>query len=354
MAKGVRFKDILTQFDSLQKEIAARRFSPIYLLMGEEGYFIDKLSNLLADSILTPEEQAFNQVVVYGKDTNEDAIINMARQMPMMGQYQVIIIKEAAQLPNIDRLTLYTEKPSESTILVICHKGKNVDKRTALYKHALAKGVVFESPKPYDNELTDWLSNHIRQQGLTIEPKALSMLTDHLGTDITKIAKELEKLFVSMPADTKTITAGIIENNIGISKDFNIFELLKAVGTRDKAKAFIIADYFASNPRSVYISVAIRQLFDYFQKLFLINYKRWQQTYKKLPMPSDKELADLIGTNIYFLGEYKQAANLYNNKKIFTIFGLLREYDMRSKGIGGGTINDSELFKELLLKIFSV
>ena len=323
MAKGVRFKDILTQFDSLQKEIAARRFSPIYLLMGEEGYFIDKLSSLLADSILTPEEQAFNQVVVYGKDTNEDAIINMARQMPMMGQYQVIIIKEAAQLPNIDRLTLYTEKPSESTILVICHKGKNVDKRTALYKHALAKGVVFESPKPYDNELT-------------------------------KIAKELEKLFVSMPADTKTITAGIIENNIGISKDFNIFELLKAVGTRDKAKAFIIADYFASNPRSVYISVAIRQLFDYFQKLFLINYKRWQQTYKKLPMPSDKELADLIGTNIYFLGEYKQAANLYNNKKIFTIFGLLREYDMRSKGIGGGTINDSELFKELLLKIFSV
>ena len=238
MAKSaLKFKDSVAQYERIAAEVAARRFSGIYLLMGEESYFIDALSDQLAATILDEAARAFNQITVYGRDSEAGQVINLCRQMPMMGQYQVVILKEAQQLKGLDKLALYTQKPSPTTILVICHKEKNADKRSAFYKGCAANGTVLESVRPRDYEIAAWLQQFIRQKGFTIDPKALSMLTDHLGTDIAKISNEIRKLTVSLPEGTQRITDADIEANIGISKDFNNFELCKAVVTRDMARA---------------------------------------------------------------------------------------------------------------------
>ena len=195
MAKsGVKFKDTMAAYDRLRGEITARKFAPVYLLMGEEAFFIDALCDLLASTILQESERAFNQLTVYGKDSEAGQIINLCRQMPMMGSYQVVILKEAQQLRGLDKLSLYTQKPSPTTILVICHKEKNADKRSAFYKGCAANGAVLESVRPRDYEIASWLQRFIAGKGLAIDTKALSMLTDHLGTDISKISNELGKL----------------------------------------------------------------------------------------------------------------------------------------------------------------
>ena len=204
MAKSaVRFRDSVAQFERLSADIAARRFAPVYLLMGDESYFIDALCDRLASTILGEAERSFNQIVLYGRDTEPGQVINFCRQMPMMGQYQVVILKEAQQLKGLDKLALYTQKPSPTTILVICHKEKNADKRSAFYKGCAANGTVLESVRPRDYEIAAWLQQFIRQKGFTIDPKALSMLTDHLGTDIAKISNEIRKLTVSLPEGTQ-------------------------------------------------------------------------------------------------------------------------------------------------------
>lgn len=352
MAKKIKFRESVAQYEQLSKEIKARKFASIYLLMGEDGHFIDCLTDLLAESILLESERAFNQIVVYGKDTDEGTIINHARQMPMMGSYQVVIVKEAAQLRKIDTLSLYAKSPSPTTILVVAYKGKSIDKRTQFYKIVAEKGIVFESAKPYDSEIGGWLSDYIKKMGCTVESKALKMLTDFLGTDISKITNELSKLMTSLPEGTTSVTAQHIEDNIGISKDFNNFELLEAIAKKNMAMAMRIADHFARNPKNNPMVVTIITLFNYFQKLFIINYKRWLAKHKGVAMPSDNDLAASIKVNPFLLGGYKQAASLYPNNKIFAIFGLIREYDMKSKGIGGGSANEGELLRELLMKIF--
>lgn len=355
MAKSSKtsFRDSVAQFEQLKKSIAARDFAPVYLLMGEEGYFIDELSDMLAGTVLNEAEKAFNQIIVYGKDTDEGTIINYARQMPMMGNYQVIIVREAQQLRKIDTLSLYAASPSPSTILVLCHKGKNVDKRISLSKHVAQKGVIFESVRPRDYELPSWLERFVAGKGCSIEAKALGMIADHLGTDIARISNELDKLLTYLPQGTGRITALHVEQNIGISKDFNNFELTKAISERNTAKALRIADYFRRNPKDNPFTVTVSALFTHFQRIFIVNYKRWQVKHKGMAMPSDAELSLLLKLpNPYFLNEYKQAANLYPNKKVFAIFGILRDYDMRSKGIGGGSAGDGELLREMLLKIF--
>ncbi len=352
MAKAVRFRDSYAQYEQLVADIKAHKFAPIYLLMGEEGYFVDSLVELLENNLLEEHERAFNQIVVYGKDTDEGTIINYARQMPMMGGRMVIIVKDAASLKKIDTLSLYTASPAPTTVLVVACKGKSVDKRTTFYKHSLAKGVVFESSKPYDNELAPWLAGYIkRTKGCTIEEKALKMVTDHMGTDIAKIINEFDKLLTRLPEGTKTITADHIEQNIGISKEYNNFELIEAVARKQFAKAMRIADYFGRNQKSNPMVVTISTLFGYFQKLFIINYKAWQTRVKGLPPVSDAELAGLLKVSPFMLGGYKQAAALYPNKKIFIILGYIREYDMKSKGIGGGGAEPGELLRELLMKI---
>lgn len=355
MAKSIRFREAYAHYEKIVAEIKKGQFAPVYLLMGEEGYFIDSLTDMLSDSILQEHEKAFNQIVIYGKDTDEGTIINYARQMPMMGGRMVIIVKDAASLRKIENLSLYTASPLASTVLIIACKGKSVDKRSALYKHTLAKGVVFESPRPYDNELAPWVATYLRAtKGCAIEEKALKMVIDYLGTDISKLVGEMDKLLTRLPRETKVITADHIEQNIGISKDFNNFELIEAVAQKNFAKAMRIADNFARNPKEHPLVVSTSTLFGYFQKLFTINYKEWQTKYKGMPAVSDAELAGLIKVSPYVLGSYKQAAKLYPNKKIFLILGFIREYDMKGKGINSGGADQGELLRELLMKIMMI
>ena len=354
MAKGtLKFKDSVADFERITGEIAARKFAGIYLLMGEEGYFIDAVAEQLAASILDEAARAFNQITVYGRDSDAGQVVNLCRQMPMMGQYQVVIVKEAQQLKGLDKLALYTQKPSPTTILVICHKEKNVDRRSAFYKGCAAHGVVLESVRPRDYEIAAWLQQFIRRRDMEIDPKALSMLTDHLGTDIAKIANELQKLTVSLPEGTRRITDRDIEANIGISKDFNNFELCKAVVTRDMARALMIADHFARNPKDNPLLLTVMALFSQFRDLFVVNYLRWLSRRRNQPFPSDQELMRLLRkNNTFILGEIKQNAALWDNRKVFQVLGLLREYDAKSKGMGSGGASDGELLRELLLKIF--
>ena len=354
MAKSaLKFKDSVAQYDRIAAEVAARRFSGIYLLMGEESYFIDALSDQLAATILDEAARAFNQITVYGRDSEAGQVINLCRQMPMMGQYQVVILKEAQQLKGLDKLALYTQKPSPTTILVICHKEKNADKRSAFYKGCAANGTVLESVRPRDYEIAAWLQQFIRQKGFTIDPKALSMLTDHLGTDIAKISNEIRKLTVSLPEGTQRITDADIEANIGISKDFNNFELCKAVTGQNLEQALRIADHFARNPKDNPLLVTILALFNQFREIFRINYLRWLSRHKGVPFPSDTELIGILRmNNAYALGELKQTSARWDNRRVFRILGLLREYDAKSKGMNAGGAPDGELLRELLLKIF--
>ena len=354
MAKStLKFKDSVVAFERLRGQIAARDFAPIYLLMGEESYFIDALCDQLASTILSPAEQAFNQITVYGKDSNAGAVVNLCRQMPMMGSYEVVIVKEAQQLQKIENLTHYTSAPQPSTILIICHKEKNVDKRSALYKQCQKSGVVFESVRPRDYEIGPWLTQFLQQKGLRIAPKAVQMLTDHLGCDIAKISNELDKLVVSLPAGTTDINDTHIEQNVGISKEFNNFELCNAVAVWDVERAMRIADHFARNPKDNPLLVTVMALYSLFRDMFIINYLRWLSKHKGQPMPSEGELMRILKkSNPYAMRELSQQSTRWPNRKVFNILGLLREYDGKSKGIDAGGMSDGELLRELLLKIF--
>lgn len=354
MAKSsIKFRDSVRDFEATGRDIAARRLSPLYLLMGEEGYFIDTLADRLAEEVLTEAEKSFNRTVVYGKDTAVGDVINIARQMPMMGSLQVVVVREAQQLRRIEELQLYTSNPSPSTILVLCHKEKNLDKRTQLYKQIEKKGVVFESVRPRDYEIREWLAEFVSDRGLKAEPKALEMLTEYLGTDIARISNELSKLVLSLPAGAGVLTSGDVERSTGFSRDFNNFELCRAVVSRNEARAMTIADHFARNPREHPLLVTVMSLFGQFRQIFIYNYCLWQARHKGTPMPSDVEMAALLRVpGPWAVGEVRQSAPLWPNKITFNVLGLLREYDAKSKGMNSGGMDDGELLRELLLKIF--
>ncbi len=352
MAKStVKFRDSVASFETIGKDIAAGRFAPVYLLMGEEDWFIDQLADSLAEKTLDETEKAFNLTIVYGKDTAVGTIINTARQMPMMGSRQVVIVREAQQLRKIEELQLYTANPAPSTILVLCHKEKNLDKRTQLYKQTSAKGVVFESVRPRDYEIREWLGGFVARRGLKADPKALEMLVEHLGMEISKISNELSKLLLSLPEGTTH--PDVVEQGTGFSREYNNFELCKAVCTRNETRAMTIADNFARNPKEHPLIVTIMSLFGQFRQVFIYNYLVWQSRRQGTPMPSDMELMGLLRLpGPYFVKEVQQAASLWPNKITFKVLGLLREYDAKSKGIGSGGMSDGELLRELLLKIF--
>ena len=353
MAKTtLKFRDSAAAYERLAADIRAGRFAPLYLLMGEESYFIDALADLLAETILDPAERAFNQLTVYGRDTDGGQVVNLCRQMPMMGAWQVVIVREAQQLRGLEKLAHYTQNPSPTTILVICHKEKNADKRSAFYKGAAAHGTVFESVRPRDYEIGPWLTQFAASRGFALDTKAAAMLAEHLGTDIAKIANELEKLAVSVPEGTKRITDSDIETFTGISKDFNNFELCKAVLARDTERALRIAGHFARNPKEHPLLVTVMALFGQFRQLFLLNYLFWQARRKGTPVPPDGELMRVLKVNNpYAVGELRQALPAWPNKRVFAILGLLREYDAKSKGINAGGAPDGELLRELLLRI---
>lgn len=358
MAKTIKFSDCLSEYNAIMSDIEARRFSPIYLLAGDESYFIDSLCDKLASTILNEAERSFNQITVYGLDSNVGNIVNLCRQMPMMGSYEVIIVREAQQLTKIENLVHYTSTPQPSTILVVCYKnkeqGRGIDKRTAFYKSCVKHGRVFESVRPRDYEVDTWLTSYIASAGFKINAKALAMLKEHVGMDVGRMAREIDKLAVSMSEDEKLITDTHIEQHIGISKEFNTFELNDAVLKQDVARAMRIADHFAHNPKSYPITLTITVLFGLFQQLFLLNYLMWLSRRNRVALPSDMDLMPQIrANNAYAVRELKANVGRWENRRVFNILGLLREYDAKSKGVDNGGLDGGELLKELLLKIFT-
>lgn len=354
MAKGgATFKSCVAEFDRLMSNIRAQSYKPIYLLMGEEGYFIDAISDLIAESVLDEVERSFCQTVIYGKDARGGDIVDLARQVPMMGSRQVIIVREAQQMSGFEELASYAAHPVSTTILVLCYKKeRGLDKRTAVYKQLAAAGEVFESVRPRDYEMKDWLRGFIERRGMRMEQKGVEMIVDHVGTDITKVSNELDKLLVALPEGTRTITPDHIEEHIGISKEFNVYELNRAVLARDTARALTIADYMSRNPKSNPLVVIVMTMFAQFKQIFIVNYYKWLTTRKGQPMPSDMELARTLGLPSPFLvGEVKSAAALYPNKVTFKILGIIREYDARCKGMDTGGVSDGELLREMILKI---
>lgn len=311
--------------------------------MGEEPYYIDKISDYIESSILSEEERGFNQMVLYGRDVSVEDIIGNAKRYPMMSEYQVLIVKEAQELSRqIEKLAPYASNPQLSTILVINYKYKSIDKRKALYKAIKKVGVVFESNKLYENQIADWIRRVLSPKGYTISPKAAQMLVEFLGTDLSKINNELEKLQIILPKGSQ-ITPECIEENIGISKDYNNFELRKAIGDRDAVKAHKIIKYFSENPKDNPMVMTISLLFSFFSQLLHFH---------GLKDKSPRSVASALKINPYFVNEYITAARNYPMKKVSAVVSVLRDFDVKSKGVGANALSHEDLLKELLVKIF--
>ncbi|AVR45797.1 DNA polymerase III subunit delta [Christiangramia fulva] len=324
--------------------IQKREIKPIYFLMGEEPYYIDKISEFISENILAEEEKGFNQMTLYGRDTSVDEIVSNAKRFPMMADYQVLVVKEAQDLSrSIENLADYAENPMPTTVLVVCYKYKKIDKRKKLYKAVSKSGVIFESKTLYENQVGDWISKTLKSRGYAVSPKASQMLVEFLGTDLGKIDNELNKLQLICEKGT-TITPEIIEENIGISKDFNNFELRKAIGLRDTQKAHRIVNYFAQNPKDNPIVVTISLLFGYFSQLL---------QYHGLPDKSKASVSKQLKISPYFVSDYVVAARNYSMKKASRAISLLQEADVKSKGVGAGNISQGDLLKELLVKIMN-
>lgn len=323
--------------------IKNRNLSPIYFLMGEEPFYIDAIADYISKKVLNEAEKGFNQMVLYGKDTSIDEIVSNAKRYPMMAEHQVIIVKEAQHLSRtIEQLAVYAENPQTTTILVICYKYKKLDKRKAVHKVLAKNGVVFESKKLYDNQVADWIKRFIAGKGYQITPKASALLVEFLGTDLSKISNELEKLFLVVDKQTE-ITPALIEKHIGISKDFNNFELKKAVGERDVKKATRIINYFAQNPKDNPFVVTITLLHSFFSQLL---------QYHGMNDHSPKAVAQALRVSPYFVGEYQTAARNYPMRSVSRIVSGLRKLDLKGKGVGSQNISQHDLLKELLAVLF--
>ena len=318
--------------------------SPLYFLMGEEPYYIDRISDFIAQNLLVEEEKGFNQIIMYGRDTSVDEIVSNAKRYPMMAERQVIIVKEAQDLSrSIEKLVAYAENPQPTTTLVFCYKYKSLDKRKKLSKVLKKNGILFESKRLYENQVADWIMKTLKARNYTISPKAAQMLVEFLGIDLGKIDNELNKLQLITPEDTQ-ITPELIEQNIGISKDFNNFELRKAIGLRDSLKAHRIVNYFAQNPKDNPMVVTISLLFSYFSQIM---------QYHGLPDKSKANVAKQLKVNPYFVGDYVVAAKNYPMKKVSQVIGLLHETDVKGKGVGAVNVSHGDLLKELMVRILN-
>ncbi|MBR9845988.1 MAG: DNA polymerase III subunit delta [Algicola sp.] len=326
-------------------DIKKGQIKPIYFLMGEEPYYIDAISDYIEDNVLAEEEKGFNQMVLYGRDVAIDDIVSNAKRYPMMAERQVVIVKEAQDLSRtIENLAGYAANPQPTTVLVLNYKYKKIDKRKALYKAIKKQGsVVFESKKLYENQVADWIRRVLSGQNYTISPKASQMLVEFLGTDLSKINNELQKLKIILPEGTQ-ITPEHIEENIGISKDYNNFELRKAIGERNSVKAFKIVDYFANNPKDNPMVVTVSLLFNFFSQLLHFH---------GLNDKNPRNVASALKINPYFVNEYIAAARNFPMRKVSAVVSTLREFDVKSKGVNSNAVPQGDLLKELLVKILS-
>lgn len=327
--------------EALLHELQKKTFRPVYLLQGDEAFFIDQISDFIEQNALPEADRAFNQSILYGKDTDPDTIMSLAYRYPMMAAHQVIIVKEAQNLKDINRLHTYVEKHMPTTILVLAHKQKNLAANTKLYKAIDAKGVVMVATKLPDSQLGTWIQQYVKARQYKIENDAAALMAEHLGNELATVVNELDKLMILVP-QTQAINTQHIADNVGISKEYNLFELQKALAKRQITRAFQIADYFARNPKDAPLVVIIGSLYRFFSRLYIFHH--YQQK-------SDQEAAQAMGMkNTYFLNEYKDASKHYHLQHTKRILYLLYLYDLRSKGVDSNT-DPSELLKELTFRI---
>jgi DNA polymerase III subunit delta len=325
-------------------DIKAGNIKPIYFLMGEEPYYIDKLSDYIEQNVLSEDEKGFNQTVLYGRDVSIEDIVSAAKRYPMMAERQVIIVKEAQDLSRtIEQIEKYAENPMPTTVLVFCYKYKTLDKRKKSVKLLAKNGLVYESKKLYENQVGQWITRVLSGKGYNIEPKANAMLVEFLGTDLSKINNELEKLQIILPKGS-TISAKHIEENIGFSKDFNVFELRKALGERNQLKSYQIVQYFSDNPKENNIVMVVGLIFSFYIQVL---------KYHGLKDRNPANVAKVLGVNPFFLKDYDVALKNYPMKKVSQIVNSLRETDVKSKGVGANSLPLSDLYKEMLIKIFN-
>src|ERR1700756_393808 len=349
----------MSDFNEIMLDLKRKIYKPVYFLHGEEAYFIDEISNYIEQNVLDETEKGFNQTILYGRDTDLSSIVGLAKGFPMMGERQVVIVKEAQTLKDFAKkeseggetakskkggsdknpLASYLDNPQPATILVFCYKYKKLDARSTLAKAIAKQAVLFESKKLYDNKIPDWIVSYLKDKKYAINPRAAALLAEYLGNDLSKIANELGKLFISLPEGNE-ITIDHIQDNIGLSKDFNVFELQDAIGKKDVLKANRIINYFAANPKDNPLILTNASLYGYFQKILLYHF-----------VPDKSKAASALGVNPFFIQGYQNAARNYNTAKLKSVFSYLRDCDLRSKGLDNVSVEDGDLLKEMVFKI---
>ncbi len=349
----------MKEVNQILLDLKRRIFKPIYFLSGEEAYYIDLISDYIEHHVLDEADKEFNQNIVYGKDVDLVSILGLAKQFPMMSEYQVVIVKEAQNLKGLNKnadsdddekdsksssnsgaqqLLNYILHPQPTTILVFCYKYKTIDKRSAIAKSLQKNAVYFETPKMYDNQLPEWITNYVKDLGYTISPKSAFLLSEFLGMDLSKISNEIKKLLINLKPGEE-ITTESIQNNIGISKEYNVFELQNALATKDILKANRIVNYLGENEPTV---LTLSSLFGYFSKILKFHFLRDKSKFAA---------ATALGVNPFFVDGYAKAAAVYSTPKLKQIFSYLKECDLKSKGVDNSSIEASELLKELVFKI---
>ena len=331
-----------TSYEQILTDLRKKVYSPVYFLMGEEPYYIDVLSDFIQNNVLSETEKEFDQTILYGKDVDINIVINAAKRYPMMGTHQVLIVKEAQLIKDWDNLVHYLSKPLKSTILVFCYKYGTPDKRKKWVLELNKVATVYESSKLRDYEVGSWISKYCKSKNVAIDEKAAAMLSDFLGTDLSKLVHELEKLVLTKPAGMQSITPELVEKNIGISKDFNVFELQAALINRDVLKANRIIHYFSENKKANPMVLVLAQLFKFFSELMLYHY---------LPDKSQGAVASELKINPYFVKDYQKASQVFGAWKTMNIISFIRDTDSRYKGIDNPSTDEGDLLKELIFKI---
>ncbi len=328
--------------DQILSDLRQKRYAPVYFLMGEEPYYIDVISDYIQKNVLDEAEKEFDLSILYGKEVDINTVINAAKRYPMMGSHQVLIIKEAQLIKDWDNLVHYLSNPLKSTILVFCYKYGTPDKRKKWFQEINKVAVVHESTKLRDYEVGSWISKYCKSKNVAIDEKAVAMLSEFLGTDLSKLVNELDKLILTKPTESHSITPELIEKNIGISKDFNVFELQVALVNKDVLKANRIVRYFADNKKANPMVLTLSQLFKFFSDLMIYHY---------LSDKNPSAVASELRINPYFVKDYQKAAQSFGAWKTMSIISCIRETDARYKGIDNPSTDEGELLKELVFKI---
>ncbi|MGB3616857.1 MAG: DNA polymerase III subunit delta [Catalinimonas sp.] len=335
--------------ESVLKELQAGRFAPVYFLQGDEPFYIDQIADWIEANALAPHERGFNQVVIYGKETDLPTVLNHARRFPMMAERQVVVVREAQELSDLNRepgqklLVSYLERPLPSTILLFCHKHKALDGRKKLAQVLDKRAVLVTTKRLYDNQVPGWIENYLRERRHSATPDAVRLIAESIGADLSRLSNEVDKLLINHRSDAP-ITPDEVQRYIGISKDYNVFELQRALAHRDALKAHRIVRYFAEDPKNHPLLPIIAVLFSFYGKIL---------TAHACGNQSERELAKTLKINPYFVKEYLLARRNYPLPRAAAAVRALREADLQSKGVEGGTMNDGQIMRELLIRLLA-